>query len=119
MTAIARSQPSTNAIPRRLPEGIVSSTMIVTTDTGLQTAIASPSPKTVGISDCTAAISTSADGSTSSETGDALCAKYGAARTGDEAGLEEQRHGDALGDGPAVEALDRQSLGAATLDESD
>jgi hypothetical protein len=57
-------------MPRRLPEGIVSKTMTVTTETGLQTATASPSPMTVGINDCTTALSVRAAGATSSETGD-------------------------------------------------
>src|SRR5206468_2319593 len=45
--------------------------MTVTTETGLHTAIARPSPKTVGIRDCTATPSGSAAVPTSSEVGDA------------------------------------------------
>jgi hypothetical protein len=44
----------TNAIALRRPAGIVKRTMTVTTETGLQTAIASPRPRTVGISVCSA-----------------------------------------------------------------
>jgi hypothetical protein len=58
-------------MPRRRPEGIVNKTMTVTIETGLQTAIASPSPMTVGINVCTDALSVVAAGATSSGTGEA------------------------------------------------
>ena len=55
ITTIARSQPATNAIARRRPAGIVSRTITVTTETGLQNATPRPSPITVRISVSTAA----------------------------------------------------------------
>src|SRR5207248_5715899 len=48
-----------------------------------------------------------------------LTAKYRSSRAGEEAGLDEERHGNRLRDGLAVEALYREALCAAALDVSD
>ena len=48
-----------------------------------------------------------------------LSPQHRAARAGEEAGLHEQRHDQRLRHGLAVEALDRETLRTATLDEPD
>ena len=47
-TPIASNQPQMNAIPRRRPAGMLSKTIIVTTEPGLVTATANPKPATSG-----------------------------------------------------------------------
>jgi hypothetical protein len=49
-TPIVSSQPQMNAIPRRKPAGMLSKTIMVTTEPGLVNATANPKPATSGIS---------------------------------------------------------------------
>src|SRR5262249_5788889 len=52
MKAIASSQPTTKPTARRRPEGIVSRTITVTTETGLERAMPNPRARTLRISVC-------------------------------------------------------------------